>query len=87
MRRGSIFPPRRNRLRSALVWRAPAASRSSAAFFWAALGPAADARLPVPCRDALKPPRSRPTAPLVLPVAFFFAIPFSSVFRLSVSDG
>src|ERR1041384_3217000 len=65
---GSMLLPRRYLLFSAASWRTPAASRSSAARFWCALGPAADARLPLPCRDDLKPPRSRP------PEFFFFAI-------------
>src|SRR5215210_5535952 len=60
MRRGSIRCPLRNRLASCAVCWTPRCSRSSAASFCCALGPAADA---LPWRDDLKPPRSRPFPP------------------------
>src|SRR4051812_15825107 len=82
MRRGSIRCPLRNRLASCAVCCSPFFSRASAASFCWAFGPAADA---FPCRDALKPPRSRAVSPLPPPASrfpppaarlplFFFAI-------------
>src|ERR1700682_2504284 len=65
IRRGSMRCPLRNLLDSCVVCCAPRFSRSSAASFCCALGPAADA---FPCRDDLKPPRSRPSP---FPLVFF----------------
>jgi hypothetical protein len=86
MRRGSMRWPRRKRLFSGDVCAAPARSRSSAACFCSALGPAADDRDGAPWRDALNPPRSRESASafcegfslvfsLFFPFYFFAAIP------------
>src|SRR5688572_15614033 len=58
MRRGSMRCPLRKRLASWAVCLRPFFSRSSAASFCCAFGPAADA---LPWRDDLKPPRSRPS--------------------------
>src|SRR5687768_17047246 len=56
---GAIGWPARNRDWCAFDRPSPPASRASAARFCAALGPAGEGRLPVPCREALSPPRSR----------------------------
>src|SRR4030081_2725748 len=77
IRRGSMRCPFRNRLDSCAVCGAPRFSRSSAASFCCALGPAADA---FPCRDDLMPPRSRP--PLA-PLPFVFFGIALSFYRLS----
>src|SRR6476660_1963648 len=78
MRRGSMRFPLRNRLFSCEVCVSsaafaaatlPARSRSSAARFCSLLFPAADERLPVPCRDALKPGRSRDGSSFFFPLS------------------
>src|SRR3981081_2883928 len=82
IRRGSMRCPLRNRLDSCVVCCAPRFSRSSAASFCCPFGPAADA---FPCRDDLKPPRSRaPPAPLPL-VFFGIALFFYCLFELFAS--
>src|SRR5690348_8159600 len=68
MRRGAMRPPWSHLLSSCAVCASPACSRSSAARFCDALGPAADAlRLPSPWREDLKPPRGRASDSFFLP--------------------
>src|SRR3954468_2738074 len=85
MRRGSIRWPLRKRLASCAVCCTPRLSRSSAASFCWAFGPAADA---FPWRDDLNPSRSRPFPPVLLPFGIsLFVIVIFDLFTRCLAEG